>query len=335
MPAKTGQSHQVFIGRHDTNPKAVPAPAQGVWYKRMTANMPPKVDKEIDESSIGDNFKNQDSEILATHSEPNFGGKVRSHSIGYPLLGVTNHVPVTTAHAVVSAVKSHVFVPSNLEVINGLGVVNYNPNYTAPYEAYTNFKVSELMIDIDQTKAWVEFNCSGMANGRAPATGHTARTYPTEQLFRRTDIEFKMANTVADLASASAINFRKLSLKLTRELEKDDTVTGLDPDEIYSTQYGYMIDIEEPFRDDVFRNLWLSDAEQVCQLEIKNPIINIGNPSNIIRPSLTFLFNRGHIMPYDHSTDIGNTVMTESWSFEGLKHATPYTATLVNTRASY
>ena len=337
MAAITGQRHQVAFGRNRTDAKATPSVAESVWFKRMSTNFPRRIERETDESSIGSNFKDQDREIMNKFTEPEVGGKVRSHSIGYPILSQCNAAPVSTVDSNVSSVYSHVFTPTDDEVGAGISALLYNPNYTDDFVACNNLKISELMIEVDAQKAWVEFNSSGMAGDFEDATAtHSARVYPTEHLFRYHDAVLRLADNNAGLSAAgSIIRSRKYALKFTRDLEKDDLTTAVTPDEYYSTQYGYSLDIEQPFRDDNFLNLFESGAEKVGSLTIINPLINIGTTANPINPSLTILLGRLDLPTYDHSTDIGNTVMTESFSLTGLDIVNPYSFTLVNDREFY
>ena len=339
MTARTGNVHQIALGRNDGDPKAIPPVTNTLFYKRMEFNFPDRIEFDTDESAVDTNFKDQDTEIRDEFSEPTFGGLLRSRTIGFPLLSICNAEPVTTADANVSAVKSHVFTPSDDEVgAGGLGIIGYNPNYTDPYVAYTNFKASELSFEIDKSsKAWVMFNCSGSANPAIDATSvFSSRAYPTEQLFRFTDAEFRIADDVAGLSAASSvIKCRKLMPKFTRDVERDDIITSTAPDEQYSTQYGYMIDIVQPFRDSNFLDIWKGNREQVARLVLKNENVNIGDQANIIRPELRMDFNRIQIPTYEHDSDISNTVMAETFSFRGLYIPTPFQFTLVNRQDSY
>ena len=337
MPVQTGQKHQIAIGRNPADNKGIPAPANSIWFKRMVASFAQRPEREKDESSIGSNFRDQDSEILNVFGEPSFGGKVRDKSIGLPILGYCNSAPVTTDDNVVTSVKHHVFVPSNDEVGNSIAMIVYNVNHQNNYQAHTNLKLSEFMIEVDRAKAWVEFSASGMSNPAEDATAeHTARAYPTENLFRFHDAQLRIADNTAGFAQASSIvNFRKLSVKFTRDIEKDDTVTGVEPDQIYSTQYGYMLDIEQPMRSDSFLELFSNNNFKVARLALSNPKINIGTAGNPISPSLVIDFAKMNLPAYDHSTDIGNTVMTESFSLEGLDTTNPVQFELVNTQVNY
>lgn len=297
-----GRKIEVGIGREGVRGTAV---APSYWLSLMNADFDDKFNAVIDESSLGVIEDSVDLKISKKWSEGKLSGNVASNSFGYwlrALLGtITSAVKETTAYNHTCALLQSTQHPT-------LTIEAKNPNQQLKF---ANGAIDNLTIKADLGK-FVEFEADVKAKLGVASTN--TPSYVADNTFLAKDVTVKFADTLAGLDAASAINVRKLEIKLAKGLESDDILGSVEPNDYLNKQFSITGKIEILYDATTYKNLALGGTQKSIRINIQDTTVTIGATSN---PTLKIDLAKVKLTEWAKSSDL-NGIVKETLTFKAL-----------------
>ena len=303
-----GKQIEVGIGIEDTRGTA-PATAER-WVKKITANIVPKSEKKVDESTMNVLEESLGARVVKKWFEGELDGNVQVDMIGYLLYNVYGAV----SSAVVSgSVYGHTFTLENS--IQHPSLTLYAKDGSISQEAYQNAMISSLEISAS-VDDYVKFKAGFMAKDSVANT--STPSYSTEYDFIGKDVSVKFADTESGLAGATAIKLKDISIKWDLGLLVNHVLGAYAPDDIYNTNSILDIDFTIDYSDDTYKDLYTADTYKYMQIVIEGDAV-IGGA---LHPSITMILNRVQVMDWNRNDGGASELVDEPISVKAFYNTT-------------
>lgn len=233
-----GRKLSIGIGKESVRGTAV---AATYWMPKMDFSVEDKVKTVVDDSSLGVIEDANSSEVVQTYSQGSFGGRVSDVSFGLILMATFG---TDTLGAVETGVKDHVFTVLESAQHPTLTVSVSEPNAT-------NLRYPLCMIDSLEIDAEIGKYCTYKVSFTGNDNGATSNSvsYTAENIFLPQMATCALAATYGGLSGASAINTRKLNIKITKNTEDDVTIGNVAAVDRYNKQFAIEGSIELMYND--------------------------------------------------------------------------------------
>lgn len=324
MSEQIGRLRSVGIGKETVKGTAV-VPAFWVPVSGFESN--PKVEVKQKDGAIGRIDGAYSSEIVSKSSEPSLEGYLTDKAAGLLFLAALGQV---TTGSVSAGVYPHAF-----SVLN----TNEHPSLTVSFKDANLGKqipyclLNELALEAN-VGDYLRFNAAFMGKYEANGT-LTPSFYATDNIFISRHVSVKIADDIAGLAAASALNLQAFQLTITKNVTP---VFGLGSDEPVSVRNG-QLDITGSLtaiqNDETWRALYAANTKKVMQITIENTGVTIGSGSG--HPKIVITINNADFNPYKDESSLGDLIK-ETVNFNGmydLTNAKSVEVTLYNTQATY
>lgn len=198
-----GRREAVGLGIEGTPGTSV---APQIWMRWLDNDLQPVTDVQENESAIGVVERVSDSDIVSKYVEGKIGGNVSSRAVGYLLLGMWGEVSTGSA---VSGVYPHTFSAKQSSIPTTLTIATSSPLKESRH-SYGTIESFEL-----DAQAGKYVSVSSSVKARIGATSTETVALSTEATFTSRHIGVKLADTIANLGSAT--NVKAVSFKLNAE----------------------------------------------------------------------------------------------------------------------
>lgn len=260
----------IGIGKEITRgTKVVPA----VWLKPTSEDINDQVEVVPTERSMGIIEDSEDQAVTKEFASGVIAGEIFDESFGYVLLGALGKV--TSVESADSGVYDHTF-----EILQSA----QHPSVTLEIKrgdieqlAYPNAVVENLKISalINQYAMYeVDYRA------KKGETASNSPSYTTENYFLAKDVCVKMADDVAGLDGASAMDIRSIEIEEAKNVEDDDTLCEDGPSDFLNKQVVIEGSIEMNFNTVYEKNYMLNNTVRAMRITMERADVTIGATSH-------------------------------------------------------
>ena len=287
------------------------------WIPRSTLDFDDKVTTIVDEQGYGIIEDSVDVKVVSKWAEGSLAGMVRDKAIGLFLLNAFGQVTSTPE----GSYYKHTF-----EVLNS----HQHPSITVQIDGgvedqwypLTMLKSLEISATINEAVLFTA-DLIGQVSTVTPATA----VYEAENSFVAEDVKVYLADTAAGLDTASETKVKTARITIEKEIEKDDILGSISPEDFLNKVIRIEIEIEKNYENNAYRDMFISGAGKAMRLAIKS-----GTPT-----SLTIDLNQIKIT--DWSKDMGlDDIVKETFTAKAnfkIADAKMIKAILINSQTSY
>ena len=243
------------------------------WLKPLSEDINDKIEVAVSERAVGVIEDSEDQEISKRMSGGAIAGEVFDKSFGLILLAALGQVG--SVETVDTGVYEHVF-----------GVLQSAKHPTLTIEvkrgdneqkAYPNSVIETLKLEA-AVNQYLKYEIA--VRGKAGAAETSSPAYITENYFLGQHINLKLADNLAGLDGASSIDVKRVELNINKNIEDDDKLGSIEPNDFLNKQLTIEGSIEMNFKDTVLMDYALNGDQKAMRLEIINGDITIGASSN-------------------------------------------------------
>lgn len=310
----------------ETTPGTAVAPA--IWSRHMKLDFQPKTTTIDNNSAMGRNEGVNDSAVVEQWAEGTLESKVYDLSIGYLLRNILPTL-TTTANADASGlVKNHQFDVGSTNAAPGLTIVRKDP-VTNRRHAMGALRQLEI---IGVNNDWLKVTADLVA--KAGVAGTDTPAYVTERSFVGRHLAVKLANNVAGLAGATAIDLKSFKLTLSRPVALYFPIGSNEPSEMDAEVFTATGELVLRYKNTDYEDLWFANTIQALSFVATNTDVTIGTAA---KPSLGFTGPKVRLNTFAKSDDLDKVVeQTVGIKFE-LDETAGYMirALLTNLQAAY
>ncbi len=323
----TGRDFKIGIAKEASGERGVSTVAT-YWIPRRTFDVQDKTQQIIDDQGYGVIEDSTDIRVVGKWAEGSIGGVVRSKAVGLLLLNAVGTPYDVSVEE--SGVYKHIWTVGQNHQHNSLTI-----SVDDPVEDDVAFPLAMLSsIEFNaELNEYVLFTANFMSKV-SEATPVTA-AYIAEDEFAADDVTIKVADSLSDLTSTpEAINVKSASIMIEKELEKDDVLGSVNPDDILNKTMRVTVNITKNYENVNFKDYFTSGSPQAMRINIEDSSVTIGADSH---PRIRFDLNK--IIITDWSMDTGlDGITTETFTAKAnfkIADSQMIEASLINTVASY
>lgn len=319
-----GRQIDVGVGKESVRGTAV---APTFWLPAVSKNVDDAVEYAVDEAGRGVIEGDADALVVKKWAEGDIEGFVRDDSIGLLLLNVFGSVS-SALKSGESVVYEHDFSVNQSVQHQSLTLAMKHPVENIRF-ALAMINTFELTIELG---AYVGFTANFM--GKLGTSSSDTVSYVCENEFVPQHVEVKFADNLAGLGAASAVSVKSATLSINKNVETDDVVGNVEPNDILNKEFRVEGTLELLYDDTTYKALALAGTQKALRLDIANSDVTIGTASN---PQLTIDMAKVKLTEFSR-TGGNNDMVRQALTFMGYfscDDAEMITAKLTNETASY
>lgn len=260
----------IGIGR-ETSRGTIVAPS--FWLKPLSEDINDKIEVAVSERAVGVIEDSEDQEISKKMSGGTVTGEVFDKSFGLVLLATLGQV--TSAESADAGVYDH-----NFEVLQSAK----HPSLTVEVKrgdneqkAYANSVIESFKLSA-VAKDYLKFEA--VIRGKAGIPASSIPAYLTENYFLGKNINVKLADDLDGLSSASSIDVRSVEININKNVEDDEKLGSVEPNDFLNKQLAIEGNVEMLFKNTDLMDYALNGNKKAMRLEIVNSAVTIGLTSN-------------------------------------------------------
>lgn len=274
-----GRKFSIGLGKEATRGTAV---AAAYFIPKTDLTVDDKINIVTDDSSIGVIEDAIGQDVIQTYSEATIGGLVYDKSFGLILLGAFGTETSSTQVSGETLVYDHLFNVGESAQHKSLTISVADVNSSAGLQ-YALAMVDQLDIDFE-IKKYFTHKTVFRANQNTAATVTTSFT--AENKFKPQDGIIKFASSLSGLAGASAINVRKGTITIKKNIEDDLTIGNVAAVDRLNKSFMCEGTLELIYNDRTQIDTYLTPGvAQAMRIQFANTSVTIGSTSN---PTITF-----------------------------------------------
>lgn len=285
------RGEDVIIGLGAENPgargtKVTPQ----IWLPaRKPAQVDPIVEKTLIKETRGTKIASTGSEIQQKRVEGDIEFNVRSESIGFILKSLLGKVE-SALKAGETVVYEHTFTvlaedPQHPTLTLGLSQPNVQ-DFNMPNCVVSSLELNVAVDDLVNAKA------SFIGKTEATETSYSPSEATDDDYFRQYDVTVKIADDVAGLAAANAMELKEFNLTIANNARPDFNIGSLTPSDILALVIeptgSFMSDVENTDLHDVY----VAGTYKAMQVTLNRADVEIGSASTpklvITMPKVSF-----------------------------------------------
>lgn len=304
------------------------AVAPQFWMPRVDFSFDDTVELFNVNSSLGRLADANQAHVLTKWGEGDIGAEVRDVSIGpvlYAALGtLSTSGPSDSAY-------THAFSLQDSTQHKSLTLTVDEDNATNQY-ALCMLNTLEFNMELDGILNFTA-NFMGKTSTGASATA----SYSAENKFVKKHLGFKLAANIAGLSGASAISLKSLTLTLTKNVEADNTLGTVEPEDFLNKQFSVEGSVTLNYEDETYKEYMRGETYRAMEIAWTNTDETIGAGST--NPSLTIQLPRVRFFDWERDMSLDD-VVPQTIGFKGYYDITNSlepisTCELVNGQTSY
>lgn len=314
MSKLTGRDIKIGIAKETS--RGTPTTAT-YWIPRSDLDFEEKTELIIDEQGYGVIEDSVDVKAVSKWGEGSLGGIVRDKAIGLFLLNIFGQVSSTPYSGVYehtfTILQSHQHPSLTIEVDGDVEDVQY---------PLTMLKSLEIVAEVNE---YVLFTAEFISQTNTATP--TSAAYVAENIFTAEDVKVYFADDTTGLAGASETKIKSATIKIEKNIEKDDVLGSLSPEDFLNKTMSIEVEVTKNYEDNTFRDMYSTATPKAMRLAIKS-----GTPT-----SLTIDLNQVKITDWSRDRgldDITKETFTLKANFK-IADAKMAQAILINDVSSY
>lgn len=265
-----GRLIQVGLGKESARGTAV-TPTK--WLPKAVADFEDTFDKVFNEQGVGVIEDAVDSIVSKKWAEGKIDGNVNDDSFALIILSALGSV--SSAGSGDTGVYDHTFSVAQSAQHQSLTIEVKNPNEQLKF---ANAVLQKLELNVAKNTL-LTFSAEFVAKKGASASN--SPSYSTsEHLFVGRHVTVKVATNLAGLDGASAIDVASANLVITKNIEHDDVLGSVDPQDFHNKQFMIEGELELLYDDTTYKALALAGTEKALRIHAVNSDVTIGSTSN-------------------------------------------------------
>lgn len=322
-----GRLFNIGIGKETTRATGV---ASSYWLPTAEITFDEKVDQIKDGNTIGRIENQSDAKVVKKYAEGSLSSIVNDDSFGL-ILNATFGTVVTTGPS--DSAYTHTFSVYQSAQHQSLSINVNEPN--AQSTSSLRFALAMVdSLDVDfEVGQFPMYSVGIMANISSATTATVSYTAPNN--FKPQDGSIRIADTYANLTSATSYACRKASLSFSKNLEDDHNLGSTTVTDRLNKQFQVTGSLELLYNDREFIDTFLkADLQRALQIKFTNTDRTIGVSTN---PSITFKLNKVKFQEVARAIGKDDLVI-QTVNFEAyysLNDSKMLDAILVNSVSSY
>lgn len=320
-----GRLNSFGIGKESTRGTAV---SPGMWMPTMELEYEDNVKTVVDEASLA-RIENSDAEqVTSTYGEVTIKSKIKDQSFGYLLLSLLGTDTPAAQSSPNGAVYDHVFTVNQTTQHQSLSLALKGPNDDV---VIPNAVIESLKITAETNK-YVQFEAKAL--GKASQAATNTVSFTQENDYTSKHVTFKLADTQADLAAASAISIRKFEMEIKTAAMLEEVLGGTPINDVLTQSFEVSGSVTVIHTDATYQALMLAGTYKALRFQLLNSDVTIGSTAN---PKLVIDLHRCTFNSRKRKMAL-NDLVEETFTFKAhysMTDSKMITATLSNTKASY
>ncbi|HEC65853.1 MAG TPA: hypothetical protein ENI23_11185 [bacterium] len=325
MPKSIGRDIKIGVGKETIRGTATPS---AYWIPRMSFDFDDKRIVIQDQQGYGVIEDAVAGRVVSKWAEGSLGGIVRAKAIGLFLLNALGQVN-TSADDPEAGVNTHTFTVLSSHQHPALTINVDDPNEGDVAYPLGMLNSLELVAEVNE---YVKFTADFMAKTGESAT--VTAVYVSEANFASHDVTVKFADVTAELDTASAVSVKSASILIEKEVEKDDVLGNVNPEDFLNKIIRVAVTITKAYENTTYKALFQSGTAQALRVSMSDTATVIGAATS---PQLYFDLNQVQIVEWvvDKGLD---AMMIETITLKAqfkIADSKMLEAVLVNTASGY
>ena len=328
MTKGIGRLFQIGIGKETTRGTALSS--AGFWIPFSELSLDEKDTKLFDEESYGVIEDSVSATIAKQWAEGTLKAPIGDAHFGLILLCALGQMS-TTLHSGETTVYDHTVTVQQGAQHQSATLFLHDPLSGVDYKHALGV-IDTLEIQFDLGK-FVTYSAKVRAQKGASATLTPSTT--AENRFTHKYLTFKTAANLAGLSAGTAIAIKSLTLTITKNLEDDDVLGSITPNDFLNKQFVIEGKLEATWQNETdFKTNTLAGTPKAIRIQLINTDVTIGTAAN---PNVTIDLAKATFTEITRPIQINDVVM-QSVSFKAhysSSDAKMITALITNLIASY
>ena len=320
-----GRDLKVGIGKETTRGTAV---SPSFWLPVIDFDFEDKKEEVIKEETLGVIEEAVGSIVVSRWAEGSLKTYLKDRSIGLILLALLGQVSTET-DTPEAGVNTHTFTVKqdhqhpSLTICRKIGDLE---QIAFPLAMIKDFELSgEVNKILEASVSFISKKSESMS---------LTPSFESENEFLAKHVKIKFADNLSGLDSADAIEAKNFSLKIDKDLEKDDVLGQDTPKDILNKVFKIDVEVGMLLQNLDYANWAKGTNYKAMRIEIENDDVVIGSSSH---PKLVIDLARVRPVEYSRDFSLGDFIK-ETLSLKGyysISDAKSIEVKLINTESSY
>lgn len=289
------------------------------WLPRVSASFEDKVDTAREAEGLGRIEDSDSNYVLRRYAEGDIEFEVNDRQIGMFLTSLIGSSPSTSG----SGTYTHDYTLANTNQHQSMSIYYEDPDYQYLYPLGV---VSGLQLAVEPD-AIVKGTVSIMSKGSRDCTNQTQDFTNIGNKFLQQHAQVKLGNAIGDLAGATAISLKSLSLNISANAENDNILGTAEPEDILNHAFSIEGSLTLNKEDSTYRGYMINGTYKAMEIKFNRSATS----------SLTFQFPRVDFTEWEQDRSLDD-IVSQSINFKANYDAVNAqaiitTCSLVNTYA--
>lgn len=301
MSLFTGRLVEVGIGKETSRGTGV---AASYWMPKTAISFDDKVSKALTSGSYG--FVSDapfTGQVVGKWAEGDIEGELNANSFGLILLALCGTESYSLAE---TGVGQHDYSIQNDVQSDSLTIHISDPIGAVKFRMAM---VNSLTLDVALGE-FVKYTANFISKFHQDEAAQTA-TYQVDYRFTHPNLTFKVAANVGGIAAATAISVKSLSLTIDKNVERQDVLGTIEPEDILNKGFRITGSIELRYEDRTWRDYMLNGNVKAMQVLLTGSQL-IGATQYA---KLDMQFDKVHFFEWEPSRDLGD-IASQKINFE-------------------
>lgn len=323
-----GRRQSLGIGIEATRGTPVPV---SYWVNVMSFTFADKPQRALSEASYGGIWGGDQAPMVLTNAEGEFQIEIGDASFGALLKALFG--TVVTTGPTETTVYTHEFSLLNSNQHPSLTLRTIDP---IGNQMFKMAMINKFTLNIEKDKI-ISATVSFISMGSSSSAGEVA-SYVVEKKFVGRELTFKVASVVGDLAAASKVPLKSLTLNIEKNAEAQATLGTVQPEDIINKRFNITGDIELNYEDNTWKDYITASGYKAIRIALTHDDVITGS-SGSTKYSWTLDLSKCTIEGWEPNFAMDD-VVTQKLSFTALYDAgvlnnVVNACTLINATASY
>ncbi|KAA0004646.1 MAG: hypothetical protein FE038_02075 [Thermoplasmata archaeon] len=255
-----GRRQSVGIGVETTRGVGV---SPSYWLNVLSFSHADKVEKARTAGSLGGIWGGDQALVTLKRAEGDMEVEMGSESFGAILLAVLGNVSTST-DTPAAGLNTHTFTLQNDNQHDSLSITTTDPIGDLIFELAMIETLEIRVTPEDLVTLAISFKSKSSQSSSATVS------YSAEHKFLGRHLTFKVASDTSGLDAASKISLKSLTLTFNKNLELDNVLGSVQPEDILNKNFQITGELELNYEDRTWANYMLNGSYKAVRIELEN-----------------------------------------------------------------